>query len=103
MKYLGLTGVDLARMVTALRDDGKSTAPETISRWATGVNPVDPCLVGWLQEMVRAKILRDRSGSLEGRAALKALLAQIIAEIDDGPEDQIEQMDFAELLNHAKV
>ena len=55
MKCLNLTGVALADQVTALREDGKRTAPETISRWLNGANPVDPCLMGWVTERVRAK------------------------------------------------
>jgi hypothetical protein len=55
MKCLNLTGVALADQVTALREDGKRTAPETISRWLNGTNPVDPCLMGWVTERVRAK------------------------------------------------
>lgn len=40
--YLRLSGVALADKVSALREDGKRTAPETISRWLNGTRPVDP-------------------------------------------------------------
>lgn len=57
MKYLNLSGVALAEKVSALREDGKRTAPETISRWLNGTRPVDPFLMGWIAEMVRSKLL----------------------------------------------
>lgn len=57
MKYLGLSGVALAEKVSALREDGKRTAPETISRWLNGTRPVDPFLMGWIAEMVRSKLM----------------------------------------------
>jgi hypothetical protein len=59
MKFLNLSGVALAERVSALREDGKRTAPETISRWLNGTNPVDPFLMGWISELVRSK-LRDK-------------------------------------------
>lgn len=57
MKFLNLTGVALADKVSALREDGKRTAPETISRWLNGTAPVDPFLMGWIAEMVRLKLM----------------------------------------------
>lgn len=59
MKYLNLSGVGLAEKVSALREDGKRTAPETISRWLNGTRPVDPFLMGWIAEMVRSKLMTD--------------------------------------------
>lgn len=59
MKFLDLSGVSLAERVSAMREDGKRTAPETISRWLNGSNPVDPCLMGWITEMVRARLNAD--------------------------------------------
>jgi hypothetical protein len=59
MKILGLSGVALADRVTALREDGKRTAPETISRWLTGANQPDPFLMGWITELVRTKLRAD--------------------------------------------
>lgn len=56
MKCLGLSGVALANQVSELREDGKRTAPETISRWVSGTNPIDPFLIGWMTELVRAKL-----------------------------------------------
>lgn len=56
MKFLDLSGTKLAEQVTAMREDGKRTAPETISRWVNGTNAVDPFLIGWMTEMVRAKL-----------------------------------------------
>lgn len=56
MQYLDLTGVALAERVSALREDDKRTAPETISRWLNGTNPVDPFLMGWITELVRSKV-----------------------------------------------
>lgn len=64
MKYLNLSGVSLADQVTALREDGKRTAPETISRWLNGANPVDPCLMGWITERVRGKVRGIRAPHL---------------------------------------
>ncbi|WP_339535520.1 ParA family protein [Pseudomonas hunanensis] len=55
MQYLDLTGVALSETASALREDGKRTAPETISRWLNGTNPVDPFLMGWITELVRSK------------------------------------------------
>lgn len=57
MTYLELTGVALAKMITACREDGKTTAPETVSRWLNGTNPVDPNVIGWMTELVRAKAI----------------------------------------------
>ena len=56
MKVLNLSGVALAEKVTALREDDKRTAPETISRWLTGTNQPDPFLMGWITELVRSKL-----------------------------------------------
>ena len=106
MKYLGLSGVELARMVTALRDDGKVTAPETISRWLNGVNSVDPCLLGWLGEMVRTKMLRSKIGAGNKKTDLKALLVQIVNELNDDvrglADDKIEEMSTTELLDQVQ-
>lgn len=55
MQYLDLTGIALSENASALREDGKRTAPETISRWLNGTNPVDPFLMGWITELVRSK------------------------------------------------
>jgi len=66
MRFLDLSGTKLAEQVTAMREDGKRTAPETISRWVNGTNPVDPFLIGWMTEMVRAKL----SGQNNPRAIL---------------------------------
>lgn len=57
MKCLGLSGVALAQLITSYREDGKVTAPETVSRWVSGTNPVEPALLGWLTELVRRKAL----------------------------------------------
>lgn len=56
MQFLDLSGVGLAEQVSAMREDGKRTAPETISRWLNGTNPVDPFLMGWMTERVRVKL-----------------------------------------------
>lgn len=57
MRYLDISGVALAEKVSALREDGKRTAPETISRWLNGTRPVDPFLMGWIAELVRSKLM----------------------------------------------
>jgi hypothetical protein len=57
LAYLDLNGKGLAGLISACRDDGKATAPETVSRWLTGINPVDPAVIGWMTELVRAKAL----------------------------------------------
>lgn len=59
MNYLELSGVALAEKVSALREDGKRTAPETISRWLNGTRPVDPFLMGWIAELVRSKLVSE--------------------------------------------
>ena len=59
MTYLNLSGIALANRVSALREDGKRTAPETISRWLNGTLPVDPYLLAWLAELVRSSLLRQ--------------------------------------------
>lgn len=59
MQALGLTGVALAEMISSMRDDGKETAPETVSRWLNGTSPVEPALLGWLKELMRAKALES--------------------------------------------
>lgn len=56
MKLLNISGAALADEVTAMREDGKRTAPETISRWVNGTNPVDPFLMGWMTEKMRSKL-----------------------------------------------
>lgn len=59
MKYLGLTGVDLARKLTAFREDGRKTAPETVSRWLTGKVPIDAGVMAWIDQSVRFKACRS--------------------------------------------
>lgn len=59
MKYLNLSGVSLAEKISALREDGKRTAPETISRWLNGTRPVDPFLMAWITEIVRSKLITN--------------------------------------------
>jgi hypothetical protein len=56
LKFLELSGVALANQLSESREDGKRTAPETVSRWLSGVNPVDPSLMLWLTELVRNKM-----------------------------------------------
>jgi hypothetical protein len=65
MKTLNLTGKALAKMISAHRDDGKVTAPETVSRWLNGVNPVDPAVIGWLNELLRTKALNLKAAVIE--------------------------------------
>lgn len=57
MKHLNLTGISLAEKISSLREDGKRTAPETISRWLNGASAIDPSLIGWLTELVRKSVL----------------------------------------------
>lgn len=61
VQALGMTGVALAEMITSMRDDGKVTAPETVSRWLNGTNPVEPAVMGWLRELLRTKAYELRS------------------------------------------
>lgn len=65
MKVLDLTGKALAAMISSHRDDGKVTAPETVSRWLSGTNPVDPAVIGWLNVLVRAKALALQAAVIE--------------------------------------
>lgn len=37
LKFLELCGVALANQLSESREDGKRTAPETVSRWLSGV------------------------------------------------------------------
>ncbi|AQZ32614.1 hypothetical protein BHQ29_04550 [Pseudomonas sp. LPH1] len=57
MKHLNLTGISLAEKISSLREDGKRTAPETISRWLNGASAIDPSLIGWMTELVRKSVL----------------------------------------------
>lgn len=60
MKFLELSGVVLANQLSESREDGKRTAPETVSRWLSGVNPVDPSLMLWVTELVRNKMRNEK-------------------------------------------
>lgn len=75
MKSLSLSGVALAKMISAYRDDGKVTAPETVSRWLNGTNPVDPAVLGWLNELIRVKALSLRGSIMEWPAKQSILIA----------------------------
>ncbi|QVW21922.1 ParA family protein [Pseudomonas hormoni] len=56
LKFLELSGVALANQLSESREDGKRTAPETVSRWLSGVNPIEPSLMLWVTELVRNKM-----------------------------------------------
>ncbi|MGM0832446.1 MAG: hypothetical protein ACQEUK_06375 [Pseudomonadota bacterium] len=57
MQALDLSGVALARRLSTYRDDGRVTAPETVSRWLSGTNAVEPSVLAWLEELLRTKAL----------------------------------------------
>ncbi|MCP1318101.1 hypothetical protein [Halomonas sp. 707B3] len=57
MQALDLSGVALARRISTYRDDGRVTAPETVSRWLSGTNAVEPSVLAWLEELLRTKAL----------------------------------------------
>lgn len=42
LQALKLTNKDLANLLSSEREDGQKTSEATISRWATGVSPIDP-------------------------------------------------------------
>ena len=63
MKYLGITGVDMARKLSTFRNDGRKTAPETISRWISGKAPIDAGVMAWIDQSVRIKAYKDVSPS----------------------------------------
>lgn len=65
MTCLNLTGKALADMISAHRDDGRATAPETVSRWLNDTNPVDPAVMGWLRELLRNKALALRGSVMQ--------------------------------------
>lgn len=69
MKVLGLSGVSLAAMITRYREDGRVTAPETISRWLNSGSPVEPAVLGWLAEMLRAKVMEQKPLLIEWPAS----------------------------------
>ena len=71
MQALDLSGVALARRLSTYRDDGRVTAPETVSRWLSGTNAVEPSVLAWLEELLRTKALASLALSLNGqRSAL---------------------------------
>jgi hypothetical protein len=55
MDELGMTGVALAAELTKMREDGKETGAPTVSRWLNGASPVEPAVLCWLRELIRAK------------------------------------------------
>jgi hypothetical protein len=75
MQALGLSGVALAELVTSMRDDHKTTAPETISRWLTGTSPVEPAVMGWLREMLRAKVMRTEQSIVKWPSKSSVVIA----------------------------
>nr|WP_314621561.1 hypothetical protein [uncultured Noviherbaspirillum sp.] len=84
MKVLGLSGVSLAAMITRYRDDGRITAPETISRWLNSGSPVEPAVLGWLSEMLRAKVMEKAPPFIEWPASNK--LAIGVCSFDGGSD-----------------
>lgn len=65
MKALDLSGAALARRLSQYRDDGRITATETVSRWASGANNVDPAVLAWLEELLRSKALQSLNSLVE--------------------------------------
>ncbi|MFM0673143.1 hypothetical protein [Paraburkholderia sediminicola] len=51
-----MTGASLAQELTQMRDDGKETGQATVSRWLTGTSPVEPAVLCWLRELLRARV-----------------------------------------------
>jgi hypothetical protein len=62
MDALDIAGVTLAQELTDMRDDGRETVAATISRWLNGVSPVEPAVLCWLRELVRARVRQKRGG-----------------------------------------
>lgn len=75
MRTLGLTGKGLASMISTHRDDGKVTAPETVSRWLNGSNPVDPAVIGWLNELLRARALELKAAIIKWPQSKSIMIA----------------------------
>lgn len=61
LKYLGMTGVDLANKLSQHREDGRRTAPETVSRWLSGNVSIDPGVMAWIDQSVRIKAVEHVS------------------------------------------
>jgi hypothetical protein len=59
MKYLGITGVDMARKLSTFRSDDRKRAPETISRWISGKASIDAGVMAWIDQSVRIKAYKD--------------------------------------------
>lgn len=50
-----MSGQDLVQMLSVRRVDGKEVVSATVSRWLSGTSPVDPAVLGWMEELVKAK------------------------------------------------
>ncbi|BBO57285.1 hypothetical protein [Cobetia sp. AM6] len=77
MKYLGITGVDMARKLSTFRNDGRKTAPETISRWISGKAPIDAGVMAWIDQSVRIKAYEDAEAMVTFPADKKSLVIGI--------------------------
>ena len=64
MKYLDLSGVELARRLSMYREDGRKTAPETVSRWLSGNVSIDPAVMAWIDQSVRMKAYQQASSQI---------------------------------------
>lgn len=64
MKYLDLSGVELARRLSMYREDGRKTAPETVSRWLKGNVSIDPAVMAWIDQSVRMKAYQQASSQI---------------------------------------
>jgi hypothetical protein len=73
MGALGISGSTLARELSQVRDDGKETGQATVSRWLTGASPVEPAVLCWLRELLRAQA-KQRTKSTICWNAKKSLL-----------------------------
>lgn len=56
-----------------MRDDGKETGQATVSRWLTGNSPVEPAVLCWLRELLRAQF-RQHARSPLSWGSKKSLL-----------------------------
>ena len=77
MKYLGITGVDMARKLSTFRSDDRKRAPETISRWISGKASIDAGVMAWIDQSVRIKAYEDAEAMVTFPADKKSLVIGI--------------------------
>jgi hypothetical protein len=79
---LDISGVELARRLTAVRDDGKATEPPTVSRWLTGASTVPGGLMGNIRELLRAKL---QNAPMPVKIVDAMALSELLDTVENGP------------------